>query len=51
MERKNQDKKYVSYYEIDGTEYEVETSFSGSETLNNIEKFNPDTKENPQDLV
>ncbi len=35
MERKNQDKKYVSHYEIGGTEYEIETSFSGSESLNN----------------
>ena len=32
---KNRDKKYVSHYEIGGTEYEVETSFLGLETLNN----------------
>ena len=35
MERNNQDKTYISYYKIGGTEYEVETTFSGSETLNN----------------
>lgn len=35
MDNENQEDKYVSIYEIGGTTYEVETSFSGTETLNN----------------
>ena len=35
MDKKNQEDKYVSIYKIGGTTYEVETSFSGTETLNN----------------
>lgn len=32
---KNTDNRYVSFYKIGGTTYEVETSFSGTEKLNN----------------
>lgn len=35
MDKENQAEKYISIYEIGGTTYEVETSFSGTETLNN----------------
>ena len=35
MDKEKQADKYVSIYEIGGTTYEVETSFSGTETLNN----------------
>lgn len=35
MDKKNQADRYVSLYQIGGTAYEVETSFSGTETLNN----------------
>lgn len=35
MDKKNKDNQYISIYEIGGTTYEVETSFSGTETLNN----------------
>ena len=35
MDKENQADKYVSIYEISGTIYEVETAFSGTETLNN----------------
>lgn len=35
MDKKNQRNSYVSIYEISGTIYEVETLFSGTETLNN----------------
>lgn len=35
MDKKNQEDRYVSIYKIGGTTYEVETSFSGMETLNN----------------
>ena len=35
MDKENKVNKYVSIYEIGGTTYEVETSFSGTETLNN----------------
>ena len=35
MDKGNQANRYVSFYEIGGTTYEVETSFSGTETLNN----------------
>lgn len=34
MDTKNTDNRYVSFYEIGDTTYEVETSFSGAETLN-----------------
>lgn len=33
--KENKGNRYVSIYEIGGTTYEVETSFSGTETLNN----------------
>lgn len=32
---KNTGNRYVSFYKIGGTTYEVETAFSGTETLNN----------------
>ena len=35
MDKKNQAGRYVSLYQIGGTTYEIETSFSGTETLNN----------------
>lgn len=35
MDKENQADKYVSIYKIGGTTYEIETSFSGTETLNN----------------
>ena len=35
MDKKNKDNQYISIYEIGGTTYEVETSFSGTEKLNN----------------
>lgn len=35
MDKENKDNSYVSIYKIGGTAYEVETSFSGTETLNN----------------
>lgn len=35
MDKKNKGNGYVSIYEIGGTRYKVETSFSGIETLNN----------------
>ena len=35
MDKKNKCDKYISTYKIGGTTYEVETSFSGTETLNN----------------
>lgn len=35
MDKENKDNSYVSTYQIGGTIYEVETSFSGTETLNN----------------
>ncbi|HBL83159.1 MAG TPA: hypothetical protein DD391_11375 [Clostridiales bacterium] len=35
MNKKNEGNRYVSFYEIGGTTYEVETSFSGTERLNN----------------
>ncbi len=35
MDKNNNSKSYTSIYEIGGTRYEVETSFSGDETLNN----------------
>lgn len=35
MDKKNQADRYVSFYQIGGTSYEVEASFSGMETLNN----------------
>ena len=35
LDKGNQANRYVSFYEIGGTTYEVETSFSGTETLNN----------------
>ena len=35
MDKENKDNQYISIYEIGGTTYEVETSFSGTETLNN----------------
>ena len=34
MDKKNTDNRYVSFYEIGGTTYTVETSFSGTEKLN-----------------
>ena len=35
MDKENKDNQYISFYKIGGTTYEVETSFSGTETLNN----------------
>ena len=35
MDKKNKCDKYTSTYKIGGTTYEVETTFSGTETLNN----------------
>lgn len=35
MDKENKGNQYISIYEIGGTTYEVETSFSGTETLNN----------------
>ena len=35
MDKENQANRYVSFYEIGGTTYKVETAFSGTETLNN----------------
>lgn len=35
MDKENQANRYVSTYKIGGTIYEIETSFSGAETLNN----------------
>ena len=35
MDKKNKGNQYISIYEIGGTTYEVETAFSGTETLNN----------------
>ncbi len=35
MDKKNKGNQYISIYEIGITTYEVETSFSGTETLNN----------------
>ncbi|MBC8559843.1 hypothetical protein [Fumia xinanensis] len=35
MDKKNKGNRYVSIYKIGGTIYEVETAFSGTETLNN----------------
>jgi hypothetical protein len=35
LDKENQADSYVSIYEIGGTIYEIETSFSGTETLNN----------------
>lgn len=35
MDKEKQTDKYISIYKIGGTIYEVETSFSGTETLNN----------------
>ena len=35
MNKKNDGNRYVSFYEIGGTTYEVETSFSGTERSNN----------------
>lgn len=35
MDNENKADRYVSIYEIGGTIYEIETSFSGAETLNN----------------
>ena len=35
MDKENQTDRYVSIYEIGGTTYEAEASFSGTETLNN----------------
>lgn len=35
MDKENQANKYVSTYKIGGTTYEIETAFSGTETLNN----------------
>lgn len=35
MDKNENSKSYTSIYEIGGTRYEVETSFSGDETLNN----------------
>ena len=34
MDKKNKGNQYISIYEIGGTIYEVETAFSGTETLN-----------------
>ncbi len=36
MDKNNNSKSYTSIYEIGGTRYEVETSFSGDETLKKI---------------
>ena len=35
MDKNENSKSYTSIYEIGGTRYEVETSFSGDETLSN----------------
>ena len=35
LDKENQANRYVSFYEIGGTTYKVETAFSGTETLNN----------------
>ena len=35
MDRQQKDYGYVTKYKIGGTTYEVETTFSGTETLNN----------------
>lgn len=35
MDKENKGNQYISIYEIGGTTYEVETSFSSTETLNN----------------
>lgn len=35
MDKEDKENRYISIYEIGGTTYEVETSFSGTETLNN----------------
>lgn len=35
MDKENKENRYISICEIGGTTYEVETSFSGTETLNN----------------
>lgn len=35
MDKENKCDKYISTYKIGGTIYEVETAFSGTETLNN----------------
>ena len=35
MDKEKQTDKCISFYKIGGTTYEVETSFSGTETLNN----------------
>lgn len=35
MDKENKENRYISIYEIGSTTYEVETSFSGTETLNN----------------
>ncbi len=35
MDKENNYNKYISTYKIGGTIYEVETAFSGTETLNN----------------
>lgn len=35
MNKENKDTRYISIYKIGSTTYEVETSFSGAEKLNN----------------
>ena len=35
LDKENKGDKYISIYQIGGTTYEVETAFSGTETLNN----------------
>lgn len=35
MDKENKCDKYISTYKIGGTTYEIEASFSGTETLNN----------------
>ncbi len=35
MDKKNEGNRCVTFYEISGTTYEVETSFSGTERSNN----------------
>ena len=35
MDKQQKDYSYITKYKICGTKYEVETTFSGTETLNN----------------
>ncbi len=56
MDKENKGNQYISIYEIGGTTYEVETSFSGTEKLNNkilrlmlAEKIQSKGADNPEE--